>query len=117
MSKQLSEWVAITKDGGWSEFYSSFLGRPLSDKKRFLRAVDNFGQDIMFASVIAASGRNLEGDPLNYVLGIAIQKANEAATASLEDERYRRKLEQSKHRVLTQNEELEDKFEKARRNE
>jgi hypothetical protein len=69
----------------------------------------------MFESILAASTKKLTGDPLNYVLGIAIAKASEAARDTTEDDRYRMRLERNKARVISQNEELENKIEKARK--
>ena len=114
--RSISDWVAITKNekGGWAEFYQSFLAYPLSDTKRFLKAVDDFGHTIMFESVIAAGTQKLTKDPLNYVIAIAISKINEEVKDSNDDIKYKMRLDKSKERVILQNEELERKLEKAR---
>ena len=113
----IEDWVAITKNekSGWSEFYRDFLGQPLSDIQRFLKAVGDFGHGIMFESIIAASTKKLTGDPLNYVIGIAIAKASDISKGANEDTRYKLRIEKSKQRIAQQNEELESKYERARR--
>jgi hypothetical protein len=116
-NRTINDWVAITKNekSGWSQFYRELLAQPLSDIPKFQKAVSDFGHSIMFESILAASTKKLTGDPLNYVLGIAIAKASEAARDTTEDDRYRMRLERNKARVISQNEELENKIEKARK--
>lgn len=69
----------------------------------------------MFESILAASTKKLTGDPLNYVIGIAVAKAGNEAKEITADDRYRMRLEKSKQRILSQNEELENKYERARK--
>lgn len=115
--RTISDWVAITKNekSGWAEFYREMLGSPLSDTPRFLKAVADMGHDTMFDAIVSASIRKLDGDPLNYVLAIAIAKVKEEVQNITSDDRYRLKLEKSKQRVSLQNEELEAKLERARK--
>jgi hypothetical protein len=112
----INDWVAITKNekSGWSDFYRDLLGQPLSDIPRFLKAVSDFGHSIMFESIIATSTKKLTGDPLNYVIGVAVSKASDISKDATEDARYKMRLEKSKMRIAQQNEELEDKYERAR---
>lgn len=91
------------------------LASPLSDIPRFLKAVSDFGHEIMFESVLAASTRKLTGDPLNYVIAIAVAKANDEVQQISDSDRYRMRLEKNKQRVIQQNEELEAKIERARK--
>jgi DNA-binding transcriptional MerR regulator len=117
MEKQsISDWVAITKNqkSGWSQFYRAMTGTPLSDIPRFLKAVDDFGHMTMFEAVLAASTRKLTGDPLNYVIGIALNKTRETLQELEENELYKMRLEKSKQRVQRQNEELEERIRKAK---
>ncbi len=120
MEKQqsISDWVAITKTqkSGWSQFYRAMTGQSLSDIPRFLKAVNDFGHMVMFEAVLAASTRKLTGDPLNYVIGIALNKTREELQNIDDDDRYRMRLERAKERSRIQNEELEEKFRKARNN-
>lgn len=111
------DWVAITKNekSGWSQFYRELLGSPLSDTTRFLKAVSDFGHEIVFEAVLAASTRKITGDPLNYVIAIAVAKVNEEVQQINDDSRYRFRLEKSKNRIIEQNEELEIKIERARK--
>jgi hypothetical protein len=91
VSKTIPEWFAITREegrGGWIQFYKTLLKAPLSKPARFFDALENFGHSIMFESVIAASTRNLEGDPLNYVIAIAVSKVNEEIEAITSADRY-----------------------------
>lgn len=111
------DWVAITKNekSGWAQFYRELLVCPLSDTTRFLKAVSDFGHSTMFESIVAASTRKLTGDPLNYVIAIAIAKVNEEIETVTENGKYKMRLERVKQRVIAQNEELESKIEKARK--
>ena len=115
-SKSITEWLAITSQEGktgWTRFYKELLGHPVSKPAKFFEAVDNFGQRIMFESILSASTRTLEGDPLSYVLAIAISKVNEEIEQISNTERYRVNLEKSKQRTEQQNEQLESKLLKA----
>jgi hypothetical protein len=116
-TRTILEWVAVTKNekSGWSQFYRELLGQPLSDTTRFLKAVADFGHEIMFESILAASTRKLEGDPLNYVIAIAVSKVNDEVKQITDSDRYRMKLEKNKQRVIQQNEELEAKMERAKK--
>lgn len=115
--RTIYDWVAITKNekSGWSEFYREFLGQPLSDTARFLKAVSDFGHQIMFDSILSASTRKLTGDPLNYVVAIAVATAQEEAQRISEEKLYKMRLDKSKQRVAMQNEALEEKLERARK--
>jgi hypothetical protein len=116
VGKTISDWFAITSQegrGGWIQFYKTLLKAPLSKPARFFEAVENFGHTIMFESIIAASTRNLEGDPLNYVIAIAISKVNEEVEAITSADRYALNLQKAKQRVELQNEELEQRLRKA----
>lgn len=115
-TKSVSDWLAITSQEGrtgWSKMYKNFLLRPVSNPDRFFQAVDNFGQVIMFESIISASTRNLEGDPLNYVIAVAVAKVNEQIESITAADRYALNLKKSKQRTALQNEEVEEKFRKA----
>lgn len=114
--RTIYDWVAATTDeNGWAYCYKELLGLPISDKKKFMKAVDDFGSSIMLQSIMAASTRKLTGDPLNYVMGIAIAKANEIIADASDEAKYQMQLDKSKHRVAQQNEELEAKLERARK--
>lgn len=117
MGKTISDWVAITKNekSGWSQFYRELLGQPLSDIPRFNKAVGDFGHGIMFESILAASPKKLQGDPLNYVIGIAIAKAQQEAKEITDDSKRQLRLDKAKQRTISQNEELEGKYERARK--
>lgn len=115
-TRTISDWVAITKNekSGWSQFYRALLGQPLSDTTRFLKAVADLGHNNMFEAIVSASTRKLTGDPLNYVVAIAVAKVNNEIQEITESDKYRMRLEKSKQRIIRQNEELENKIEKAR---
>jgi len=111
------DWLTITKTegkAGWERFYKVYLGSPISQSKRFFDAVDRLGHEIVFEAVVAASFRTLDGDPLNYVLAVALSKFNDEIQGIGEADRYKFNLEKAKQRVSLQNEELERKLEKAR---
>ena len=115
--RTIYDWVAITKNekSGWSEFYRELLGQPLSDTARFLKAVGDFGHQIMFDALLSSSTRKLTGDPLNYVIATAVAMAQERALESSKEKAYQMGLDKAKQRILMQNEELEAKIERARK--
>lgn len=111
------DWLTITREegeAGWKRFYQAYMGLPLVQTKRLMDAVEKLGDVIVFESIVAASFRKLEGDPLPYIMAIAIAKFNEEVTRIHEAERYRFSIDKSKQRIALQNDELENKLEKAR---
>jgi hypothetical protein len=117
LGNTINDWVAITKNekSGWAQFYRELLGQPLSDIPRFMKAVADFGHGIMFDAILAASPKKLQGDPLNYVIGIAIAKAQQEAKEISDDTKRQLRLDRAKQRTMAQNEELEGKYERARK--
>lgn len=117
MSKSAIDWLTITKtegEAGWKRFYKSYTGQSLSQPKRFFDAVERLGHAAVFEAVVAASFRTLDGDPLNYVLAIALSKFEDTIKGIDEADRYEFNLKRAKTRIEAQNEELENKIEKAR---
>lgn len=111
------DWFAIIaedKESGWKRFYADCFKKPLSNPKRFFDAVERFGTTIMFESVLAASVRELDGDPLNYILATALAKTNDEIEDITEADKYAFNLRKSKQRMALQNEELEAKLERAK---
>jgi hypothetical protein len=114
--KSISDWFAITSQEGkvgWLNYYKGMLGQPISKPDKFFKALDDFGHVIMFESVVAASTRKLEGDPLNYVIAIAVSKVNDEVEAITAASKYAYNLERAKQRTVLQNEELDSKLRKA----
>ena len=116
-SKSALDWLAITKKGGetgWKLFYKEMLHLPVSQPDKFFRAVETFGHENLFRAIIAASFKKLEGDPLSYVLGIAMNNFAKELQEQKEASRYEFNMDKAKHRVTLQNEELEAKLESAK---
>jgi len=117
VSKSALDWLTITKDEGqvgWNKFYRAYTGQPISQPKRFFDAVDRLGHAVVFEAVVAASLRTLDGDPMNYIMAIALAKFNDEIGEIDSASRYKFNIDRAKQRVENQNEELESKFNKAR---
>lgn len=114
---ELDNWIKIinlTGKTGLLSFYESSLGKSVSNIQIFNWAIDSYGDWPVIEAIIVASKKKFTDDPLNYVLAVAQAKWKDSALASGEVEKYERGIERSKNRVARQNEELEEKLEKAR---
>jgi hypothetical protein len=98
LEKYLEE-IRRDRTAGWSRVFKDILGQPLSDKERFLKAVDNYGELIIFESLVVTSTKKISGDPLNYMLAVASKKWKEdlidIVTSDQEDIKANRSIEQS----------------------
>jgi hypothetical protein len=115
---ELDIWLRIIEDQGitgWLKFYESSLKQPVSDTEGLSWAIQSYGRWPVVEGILAASKKKMQGDPLPYVLSVATAKWKEDYIESTADAKYKRGLERSKQRVVQQNEELQDKLEKARR--
>ena len=114
LEKYLEE-IRRDKKAGWSRVFADILGQPLSDKERFLKAVDNYGDLIIFESLVVTSSKRMTGDPLNYVLAVANQKWRDdlisQAKADEDSIKTNRAIEKSKNA----NQLLYEKIEEAKR--
>jgi len=117
MEKPILDWLEIIRThgkSGWSQFYKSMLGHPISDVARFYSSVDHFGDTVVFEAIVATSTKNIKDDPLNYVLSVAGKFFIEKIETIDEDKKYQFALDKAKERVRMQNEELEIKIEQAK---
>ena len=119
MSNDIEYWLTVISEDtsgwtGWQRFYQKYIGQPLVHLDKLQRAVQLYGKKIVFEAVIASSIRTFEGDALPYVLAVASRMAITEAEQISEEARYKMNLERSKQRVVMQNEEIENKLEKAR---
>jgi hypothetical protein len=114
LEKYLEE-IRRDKKAGWSRVFSDILGQPLSDKERFLKVVDNYGDLIVFESLVVTSSKRLTADPLNYVIAVANQKWRDdlisQAKADEDSIKTNRAIENSKNA----NQLLYEKIEEAKR--
>jgi hypothetical protein len=79
-TKSLSQWRFEIKRFGKAhlgKFYTSMVGFPVSSYPRFYKALNQYGEGILFDSIVAASDKSFDSDPLNYVLKIAHNKWKE----------------------------------------
>lgn len=112
----IADWFAITSQEGrkgWLQFYKSMLGVPLSKPDKFFQLVENLGHMVMFEAVVSTSTRSLEGDPFSYVMAVAVAKANDQIEAMVAADRYALNIAKAKQRTELQNEELENRIQKA----
>ena len=111
-----AQWFIITQrdEKGWYEFYKELLKQPISQPDRFFKAVETLGHLNMFNAVVSASLRKLSGDPLSYVIGIAMNKSSDDVKERYQESTYEANIEEAKKRTLEQNKKMEIKLEKAR---
>lgn len=101
---------------GWRVVYKDILGKQITDIQGFLKAVDLFGEEIMFEAIITTSTKKLSSpDPQNYVIAVARQLWKEALQEALEKDADELRLERAKRRVESDNAELAQKIQEAKR--
>lgn len=117
-TKSLSQWRFEIKRFGkarYGQFYTSMTGFNISSYPRFYKALNQYGDSILFDSIVAASDRTFDSDPLNYVIKIAHNKWKEQEEELDASEEYEAELEKAKRESRRQSEELKKKLDKARR--
>lgn len=116
--KSLSQWRFEIKRFGkahYGRFYSSMVGFQVSSYPRFYKALNQYGDSILFDSIVAASDRAFDSDPLNYVLKIAHNKWKEQEEELDASEEYEEEVEKAKLESRRHSDELKKKLDKARR--
>jgi hypothetical protein len=116
--KSLSQWRFEIKRFGkphWGRFYTSLVGFPVSNYPRFYKAINQYGESIFFDSIVAASDKKFESDPLNYVIKIAHTKWKEQEAELDASEEYEAEIDKAKKESRRRSEELQTKLDKARR--
>jgi len=101
---------------GWRAVYFDILSVYLEEPERVLKAVEMFGEDVVFEAIIVTSLKsNIGRDPLNYVIAVARSMWKEQLQSDLTREKDAIRRERSKQRVQDANMELAEKIERARR--
>lgn len=115
-SRTPSQWFEITQtEIGWREFYEAHMRQPISHPERFFKAVESLGHVNVFSAIISASLKKLEGDPLPYILAIALNKFSEQLKEQAEGDKYELSMTKTKKRIKKQNQDLEVRIERARK--
>ena len=114
LEKYLEE-IRRDKKAGWSRVFADILGQPLSDKERFLKAVDNYGDLIIFESLVVTSSKRMTGDPLNYVLAVANQKWRDDLISQAKADEDSIKTNMAIEKSKNANQLLYEKIEEAKR--
>lgn len=112
-SQNLTRWKQSLKVNGkktWAVFYKEFLGVPPSSLPRLYRAVNLYGDDIVFDAIVDSSWRDLQGDPLNYVMKVASEKWKEHQAEIDGADDYQRAIDAAKEQSLEKNRALEKKL-------
>jgi hypothetical protein len=113
--KSLERWHFELRSIGkkhWAALYESFLGVQPSSIPRLYKALNLYGYWPLFFSIIESSDRNLEGDPLNYVIAVAKNKWLESQKESDAETEYADTIEESKENTREANKKLERKIKK-----
>jgi hypothetical protein len=116
--KSLSQWRFEIKRYGktqFAKFYLAMLSFPISSYPRFYKALNQYGDFILFEAIVAASDRTFDFDPLNYVLKIAYNKWKESEEELDASEEYEAQIDKAKKESRRHSDELQKKLEKARR--
>ena len=114
LEKYLEE-IRRDKKIGWSRVFLDILGQPLSDKERFLKAVDNYGDLIMFESLVVTSSKRISNDPINYVLAVANQKWRDDLISQARADEDSMKTTRAIEKSRNENQLLYEKIEAAKR--
>ena len=109
------EEIRRDKTAGWSRVFKDILDQPISDKERFLKAVDNYGELIIFESLVITSSKRIDNDPLNYVLAVANQKWKAELVSQAKADEDSIKISKAVERSKIDNEQLYEKIEAAKR--
>lgn len=114
--KTLDDWVLAVKESkkNWLVFYEETLGTRVSSIPRFYRAINLYGLFPMFEAVVDSATRDLNGDPLNYVLKVCANKWREEQEARNEQTDYADALEQSKKASQQANKDLARRISKRK---
>jgi len=114
LEKYLEE-IRRDKTAGWPRVFADILGQPLSDKTRFLKAVDNYGDLIVFQSLVVTSSKRITNDPINYVLAVANQQWKEALINQVKADEETLKANRSIEQSRKENQLLYEKIKEAKR--
>lgn len=114
LEKYLEE-IRRDKKAGWSRVFKDILGQPLSDKEMFLKAVDNYGDLIMFESLVVTSSKRIGNDPLKYVLAVANQKWRDDLVSQAKADEDSIKANKAIEKSKNDNQLLYEKIEEAKR--
>lgn len=117
-TKSLSQWRFEIKRFGkahFAKFYAAMLGFSVSNYPRFYKALERYGDFILFEAIVAASERTFDSDPLNYVFKVAHNKWKEAEEELDASEEYEAEIDKAKLESRRHSEELAKKLDKARR--
>jgi hypothetical protein len=113
----LTKWRLLIRQYGskqWVRFYQEFLGVAPSSYPRFYRAIKLYGDWPVFEAIVEASGRELTGDPLAYVLKVANSKWREEASEQDSESEYVESINRAKERSRLQNAQLQKKIKAAK---
>jgi hypothetical protein len=115
--QNLTKWKQDLKVHGkkiWPRFYESFLGTGVSSLPRLYRAVNLYGDDIVFDAIVDSSWRELTGDPINYVLKVASEKWKQQRAEMDSSDDYAKTIEEAKDISLQKNMALAKKMKKGK---
>lgn len=115
--KTLDEWASsITQSKSkWLAFYAEMLGTPVSSIPKFYRAVNLYGFFPVFEAIVDSSTRELNGDPLAYVVKVSANKWREEQESRNEENTYANAIEQSKKASDKANKDLERRLKRKRK--
>ena len=117
-TKSLSQWRFELKRFGkphWSKFYEALLGHKVSNYPRFYKALNQYGESILFEAILSSSERAFDNDPFNYFLKVAFNKWKEAEEELDKSEEYETEINKAKLQTNLQSKALRERLEKAQR--
>lgn len=100
--------------GELSQMYEKHLAQ-ISDKQRFSKALEIYGNEVIYEAIFQSATRKLEGDPLSYVIAVAHSLWKERRELEEQKVRYEMRILQAKERTLEHNEILATKIDKAKK--
>jgi hypothetical protein len=116
LDKYLAE-IRADKTAGWSRVFKDILGQPLSisDRERFIKAVDSYGDSIIFEALVITSVKRIAVTPINYVLAVAASKWKEELLSQVRADQETSKANLSIEQSKKDNQHLYKRIEEAKR--
>ncbi len=112
-SKSLDRWRFELQSIGkkhWLTFYKDMLGVNASSVPRLYKALNLYGDWALFEAIISSSDKDLNGDPLNYVIAVTKNIWKEKQEEQDREDEYSAKIREAKEKSEEANKALEEKL-------
>lgn len=111
--KSLETWLTEIRTMGkrhWLVFYKELMGKMVPYPSRLYKAVNLYGEMIVFEAIVDSSNQTLTGDGLSYVIKVASNKWKAEQQQKDEDATYIEDINRAKEATTAKNESLARKL-------